>query len=263
MLAGNDGALVETERSALAAAITKLTISQERVHARLDRVAELLANESATVATPAAYEQSARTRLRDVVLPQWLGLTVLEGAMLQRVEGDIDVRGRTVEWDFRAPVLVSAAQPARAEQHEELAIYPSHQAYIRPVRPQSARQLTPTKLPGASAPPDLHYLAVFEATTTTPWTRGKASLLWRLEERLHQSLDRANALQPEGATLLRIIDVVAVVGVVGVSDCKQSVGKRMHRPDAPPLLRELMMAARFVFVHQRFDDPSEGGSPSE
>lgn len=248
--------------STIAAAIMKLTVGQERLHARLEQVAELLADETATVATPAAYANSARIRLRDVVLLQWLGLTVLEGAMLQRVEGDIHVGGRTMEWDFRAPVLVSAVLPARAEQHHELTIYPSHQAYMRPARPLSSRHLTPTKLPGASAPPDLHYIAIFEVTTSTPWTKGKKSLLFRLEERLHQSLDRANSLQPKDATLLRITDVVAVVGVVGVSDCQQSVGKLMHRSDAPPLLRELMLAARFVFVYLRFDEPSESGSPA-
>jgi hypothetical protein len=52
------------------------------------------------VVTPADYEEAARSFLRDVVLPQWLGLVPLAGALLARAAGNVHVEGYAdVQWD--------------------------------------------------------------------------------------------------------------------------------------------------------------------
>ena len=97
---------------------------------------------------------------------------------------------------------------------------------------------------------------IFEVTVASSWASPTAgSLLWRLEERLHVSLQCATALQDEGEASLNITDVVAVV-----LNCKRSVGSLMAREGAPPLLRQLMKQGRFVFVYLHYGDQSEGGS---
>lgn len=233
----------------------------------IDRVKQLLAGEEgASAVTPADYEEAARSFLCDVVLPQWLGLVPLAGALLARAAGDVHVEGHTdVQWDFRAPVRVSALPPScPAARGASMVVYRGFPAYVRPDPPPIERYLTPTKVPGAAAPPDAHYMAIFEVTTTKKWSRGRESLLWRLETRLAVSLERAKAMQAEGATPLDITDVVAVVGVVGPFSCEESVNRLMARYDGgesavPPNLRKLMDAARFIFVFQPFEDQIEGG----
>lgn len=224
---------------------------------------ELLAGEdAATVKTPADYEEAARPLLRDTVLPQWLGLLPLAGTLLERGEGQIS----SFQWDFRAPVRVSTLPPSGPPTGASLVVYPSYPAYQRPSPPPAQqhyveRHLTPTKVPGAAAPPVAHFMAVFEVTIAPTWSSlDPGSLLWRLEERLAVSLQRATALQDPADPLLDITDVVAVVGVVGVFNCKRSVGTLMSRPGAPPLLRKLMDQARFVFVHQHYGDRSDAAS---
>ena len=50
---------------------------------------------------------------------------------------------------------------------------------------------------------------------------------------------------------MRILDVVGVVGVVGISDCHHSVATRVTEAKTP-LLKELMDAARFVFIQMDY-----------
>ena len=212
--------------------------------------------------TPADYEDAARPFLRDVVLPQWLGLLPLAGALLERAEGTVHVEGTPdVQWDFRTPVRVSTLPPSGPPTGSSIVVYPSYDRYVRPSPPPVERHLTPTKVPGATALPVAHFMAIFEVTVASSWASLTAgSLLWRLEERLHVSLQRAAALQDEGEASLKITDVVAVVGVVGAFNCKRSVGLLMAREGAPPLLRQLMDQGRFVFIYQHYGDQSEGGS---
>ena len=209
--------------------------------------------------TPADYEEAARPFLRDIVLPQWLGLQPLAGTLLERAEGDVG----GFQWDFRAPVRVSTLPPSGPPIGKSLIVYPSYDGYVRPSASPVGRELTPTKLPGATAPPLADFMAIFEVTTSSSWSSLEpGSLLWRLEERLYVSLQRANGLTRSSAPLT-ITDVVAVVGVVGTFNRQRSVGTLMARPNAPPLLCELMNQARFVFVYQRYGDSSEGrSSPS-
>jgi hypothetical protein len=53
---------------------------------------------------------------------------------------------------------------------------------------------------------------------------------------------------------LQITDVVAVVGVVGISSCEASVTERVnHHPMTFPLLKRMMDAGRFVFLLLPYD----------
>ena len=109
-------------------------------------------------------------------------------------------------------------------------------------------------------------MAIFDVTIANKWAdcKGGQSLLTRLEERLFISLTRANALRSADTPELTILDVVAVVGVVGVFHCQRKIAtvradSRTNdniRPASSSLLWKLMDAGRFVFVRQPYGDPS-------
>jgi hypothetical protein len=233
-----------------------------------------LPDDDATPFTPVDYEQSARTFLRDYVLPQWFGLQVVHGVRLERLEGDMVHDGSAnTQWDFRAPVMVAHFPPSLPSQGPDLVIYPTWPAYVRPPKPLSPARLTPTKVAGASEPPAADYMAIFEVTIQDQWARADrdgSSLLTRLEERLIVTLARANAERGAATAELGILDVVAVIGVVGVFSCQRnistvraaSVRNDAIRPAASSLLWKLMDAGRFVFVRKSYGDPSRVSSPS-
>ena len=109
--------------------------------------------------------------------------------------------------------------------------------------------MTPSKFRGKPVPPSAHYLAIFEVTVARKWTHSSSKdpgLLERLEQRLAISLDRARSAHVAGVE--RISDLVAVVGVVAPASYTDSVRSRMCKLSAPPLLKELMDASRFVFI---------------
>ena len=204
-------------------------------------------SDAASAATPAEYEESGRKYLRDN-FERLFGLRILDAACAQRAEGDIVTThdGASFEWDFRVPVNISGS-PSFHTQAPGSHIYPAHEHYLRPARPARARELTPSKLPsGAATASD--FMAIFEITTTRRWSSG---LLSRLEQRLAVSLDRARALDP-GSSHLRILDVVAVIGVIGVDACQASVATLLAKRAGMPLLKEMADAARFVFVLRTF-----------
>ena len=128
--------------------------------------------------------------------------------------------------------------------------------------------LMPTKAPDAEEPPAADYMAVFEVTIAQKWAdadRDGNSLLTRLEERLFISLACANALRAEGTFELGILDVIAVVGVVGAYNCRKKISAvwaasksegSTVRPAASSLLWQVMDAGRFVFVRQKWGDSS-------
>lgn len=217
----------------------------------LDKLAKMLRNDDGSDATsggatPAEYETAGRAYLQ-ANFERLFGLRILEAAHAHRAEGDIVSRGATVEWDFRVPVNISGSPSFR--RAPECHIYPNHERYLPPMRPARARELTPTKLPnGAASASD--FMAVFEMTTAKRWPSG---LLKRLEQRLAVSLDRARSLNP-GPDDLGILDVVAVVGVIGTDACVQSVSTvlAMRAAVETPLLKALADAARFVFVLRPF-----------
>jgi hypothetical protein len=198
-------------------------------------------SDAASAATPAAYEESGRKYLRDN-FERHFGLRILDTACAQRAEGDIVTDGAYFEWDFRVPVNISGS-PSFRTQAPDSHIYPAHEHYLRPARPE----LTPAKLPsGAATASD--FMAIFEITTTRRWSPG---LLSRLEQRLAVSLDRARALDP-GSPHLRILDVVAVIGVIGIDACQASVATLLATRAGIPLLKEMADAARFVFILRPF-----------
>ncbi len=202
-------------------------------------------SDAASAATPAAYEESGRKYLRDN-FERHFGLRILDTACAQRAEGDIVTDAASFEWDFRVPVNISGS-PSFHTEAPGSHIYPAHERYLRPARPARARELTPTKLPsGAATASD--FMAIFEITTTRRWSPG---LLSRLEQRLAVSLDRARALDP-GSPHLRILDVVAVIGVIGIDACQASVATLLATRAGIPLLKEMADAARFVFILRPF-----------
>jgi len=199
-------------------------------------------SDAASGATPAEYEESGRKYLRDN-FERLFGLRILDAACAQRAQGDIVTRGSaSFEWDFRVPVNISGS-PSFHTEAPGSHIYPAHERYLRPARPARARELTPSKLPSGAAT-ESDFMAIFEITTTKRWTSG---LLPRLEQRLAVSLDRARALDPDSPHL-RILDVVAVIGVIGVDACQMSVATLLATRAGMPLLKEMADAARFVFV---------------
>ena len=198
--------------------------------------------DEASAATPADYEEAGRRYLRDN-FERLFGLRILEAARIQRAEGEITTpSGASCEWDFRVPVNVSGSPTFAKSPEAGCLIYLDHERYLRPARSDRARELTTTKLPsGIAAASD--FMAVFEITTAKRWP---TSLLARLEQRLVVSLDRARALNPDAE--LGILDVVAIVGVLGTGACQVSVSTRLAKRAEMPLLREMANAARFVFL---------------
>lgn len=226
-----------------------------------------LSDDNAVSSTPADYKESARLFLRETVLPHWLGLLVVPEVLIDGLEGDLSGNCfPNLQWDFRAPVTVSSLPPSQSGKTSNFVVYPSWDSYTRPEKPTSSFRLTPTKAAHAREPPVADFMAIFEVTIANKWADFKdgQSLLTCLEERLFISLARANALRNADTPELTILDVVAVVGVVGVFHCQQKIAtvradSRTNdniRPASSSLLWKLMDAGRFVFVRQPYGDPS-------
>lgn len=211
--------------------------------------------DSSTVLSEQEYEDQTVLKLPAILLLR-CGLEVVRGVDLGRA----DLAGQ--QWDFCAPVLLSATAPHPNGEGGVFEIFPSKPCYVRP-EAVAARHLTLTKSSGQESPPAAHYLAILEMTVTPQWTRGsggsqgREGLLARLEKRLTISLDRAYSLG-----FLReknILELVAVVGVVAPAPYSQSVQRRMSGANAPPLLKKMMDASRFVYI--RIPRASTEGSP--
>ena len=260
-------AAATASQAATATSLAALAASQAAATASLAQISAALSNgaDEASAATPAGYEERGRRLLR-AQLERRCGLRILDGAALQRLEGGaIDADGRSVEWDFCASAAVSSAPPSAAAEDASFAIYYTHAAYIRPLRPQQPRHLTPSKAPGELHPIACDFMAVFEITTSSNWAK---LLLIRLEERLRVSLQRACAMDGASADggggsgggssdgkgsssasdrkALGILDVVAVIGVVSPFSCRRGVAARLAADGALVLLREMAQAGRFV-----------------
>ena len=260
-------ALQAATATSLAATLASLTASQAATATSLAKIAAALRNgaDEASAATPAGYVERGRRLLR-AQLERRCGLRILAGAALQRLEGGaIDADGRSVEWDFCAPAAISSLPPSAAAEDASFAIYYTHAAYIRPLRPQQPRHLMPSKAPGELHPIACDFMAVFEITTSSNWAK---LLLICLEERLRVSLQRACAMDGASADggggsgggssdgkgsssasdrkALSILDVVAVIGVVSPFSCRRGVAARLAADGALVLLREMAQAGRFV-----------------
>jgi hypothetical protein len=210
--------------------------------------AQLAADDGVSAATPKEYEDAGRIYITGE-LERRFGLRAVLGASPHRLEGDIreDVAPdfRTVEWNYRMPVTVSAP-PTHPGKAADFLIFRDLERYAWPARPVTGMHLTPTKTPGAAALPVCDYMAIFEIAWGDSWAKGSRSLLPRLEERLRVSLDRARAFSKE---IDGILNVCAVVGVLSPFPCQDSVGARINAA-AHPLLFEMMGAGRFVFLRK-------------
>ena len=205
------------------------------------------------VATPKVYEEKGRAFVLGELETRF-GLRAVEGFSPHRLEGEIQDSGdKSVEWDFRMPVTVTASPPTRPGKSADFIVYPSKSEYVRPLKPLTERRLTPTK---ATTPhsQECHYVVVFEITTTIKWSR---KLLARLEERLRVSLDCARDLTSE---IQEIVDVCAVVGVVAPTHCQESIGMVLKETNFP-LLHRMMTEGRFVWLLLQVS-PSVGSASS-
>jgi hypothetical protein len=209
------------------------------------RLAELQAEEVASAATPAEYEDLGRAFITGE-LERRFGLRAIADASPNReIDGS--------QWDYRLPVVVSAPPTHPGKQSEEFIIYPAMERYTCPKCPTLGRQLTPTKTPGAAAPPACDYIIIFEIATSRSWTAGSRPMLPRLENRLFITLDRARSTT-EGIPD-DILSVCALVGVVAPASCQDSVRARMASAKADgslPLLSKMMDEGRFVFLLKSF-----------
>jgi hypothetical protein len=207
--------------------------------------------DDASAVTPAAYEARARLAL-PALLEERCGLRVVADASVHRGQpNDILMDGRSVEWDFRAPVVILATEPAASAASEGFQVYPTHARYNRPSRPPALRNLTPTKTAGGAVAA-CHFIAIFEVTTAEKWSR---ALLGRLERRLCVSLDRARSQEALG-DINSVLDVVAVVGVVSPFNCLQSVTFKLANDASLVQLRAMAAARRFVWIDKDLS-PSE------
>ncbi len=223
---------------AIAAAIAPLAEAQRAIIQLLSQP------DGTTVLSDPEYEEQARHKLHEILLSR-CGLVVSRNADVSRagLEGQ--------QWDFRAPVVISATAPHPNGELDIFEIFPQKPFYVRPEVVEE-RHVTPTKFSGEASPPAAHYLAILEMTTARRWThgsggsRGREGLLERLEKRLAISLDRAHS---QGYIKEKnILELVAVVGVVAPEPYSDSVRDRMSRANAPPLLKKMMDASRFVFI---------------
>ena len=193
-----------------------------------------------SIITDADYENQVRAALSGILLER-CGLEVVRGAEGNRsaFEG--------MEWDYRVPVLIATVHGDSRSVPGEFEVFPNKHHYERPVH-HSARSVTPTQIGSSLYAPAAHYLAILEITTTVSWTKAttRPGLLQRLEQRLTKSLDRAYSMKYIERKC--ITDLVAVVGVVAPEAYSTSVRDLMAHTDAPPLLKEMMTAGRFVFV---------------
>ena len=206
-----------------------------------------------SVATPKVYEEKGRAFVLGELETRF-GLRAVEGFSPHRLEGEIQDSGdKSVEWDFRMPVTVTASPPTRPGKSADFIVYPSKSEYVRPLKPLTERRLTPTKAT-TPHPQECHYVVVFEITTTIKWSK---KLLARLEERLRVSLDRARDLTSE---IQEIVDVCAVVGVVAPTHCQESIGMVLKETNFP-LLHRMMTEGRFVWLLLQVS-PSVGSASS-
>ena len=151
-----------------------------------------------------------------------------------------------VQWDARFSVLC----PAEWEQPPPSALMYTFGGgqYARPAS-IPPRRISPTK------PTLAEYFAVLEYTRFPSWTvtwksdsgLARKSLLLRLEERLLKCIQRAGAA---GVDNTSVLNLVAVVGVVGEDRCQESAEAILSKADCPHVnLRILFLERRFVFFY--------------
>ena len=220
----------------------------------IERIAKLEAQQEAadaiTCVSPDGrqYEAIVDSKI-DAWLLQYCGLQVVEGSRCgvpNTVSGAGDV---DVQWDGRCSVSCTpswAAQP----RSDQFYVYGNETMYRRPAILSTTRGLSPGK------PKNEMYYAVLESSRWGDWThtwtnddkppKVRKALPPRLDTRLRLCVERAKAAGfPKSTTVL---DVVAVVGIVGEFDCKEAVESQLSKPTKElELLKAMYNAGRFVF----------------
>jgi hypothetical protein len=233
--------------SGLAAVLEAVETLGAKVDATSSEIAALrLAQEAAddfsfVSPTGKQYEVFVDTKI-DAWLAEQCGLEVMAA---RRGIPQTDEAAFGVQWDARFSVLC----PQGWEQPPPSALMYTYGGgqYARPASTGiPPRQILPTKPPAA-------YFAVLEYTRFPGWTvtwkseNGLVfkSLLFRLEERLLKCIQRAGAT---GVASTGVLDLVAVVGVVGEDCCQESAEAILSKADSPfRNLREMFLARRCVF----------------
>ena len=178
-------------------------------------------------------------------LAEQCGLKVLAA---QRGLPQSDGASEEMQWDARFSVQCPAEWSQEQPPSALMYTYGGGQ-YSRP-DPIQPRQISPTK------PLLAEYFAVLEYTRFPGWTstwknmdsgQVRKALLPRLETRMLVCIQRAGAA---GVESTGILDLVAVVGVVGEDRCQESVEESLSKADCPHVnLRKLFLARRFVFFN--------------
>ena len=238
----------------------KETSLQLRLIIALERTLALAEDRSfaISVLSDPQYEKDARNWLPSQLL-QRCGLVVIDKGRPQRT----NLKG--LQWG--APVLIAQTEPHPNLKLGEFEIFPSETPFYHRPKRVDPRRIAPTKLNSSDdIPPSAHYFALFEISSSTVWAmrlrrKGDDTLkttMTRLNERLAKMLDRAKE-ESFVCNDARITDLVAVVGIVAPTSCKEFVSTTMsNENDVPLLLKEMMDAKRFVV----FIKPNIGHSHS-
>jgi hypothetical protein len=186
------------------------------------------------------YETYVDSKI-DAWLADQCGLVVMAA---RRGIPQTDEAALGVQWDARFSVLCPAEWEQPPPSSALMYTYGGGQ-YARPASIQP-RRISPTK-------PMAEYFAVLEYTRFPSWTvtwksdsgQVRKSLLLRLEERLLKCKQRAGAA---GVDNTSVLNLVAVVGVVGEDRCQESAEDILSKADCPYVnLRILFLERRFVF----------------
>ena len=201
--------------------------------------------------TGAAYEDLVNVRI-DQWLYTFCGLRVVPSGRRGIAHTDPAAGGQ--QWDARFSVQLDATwAPPRAEDANKFYVYGGGN-YGVPSPLPPLRTLSPSKQGEA---PDAHYFSVLEFTSFPEWTddwkqvrtdKVRKALPLRLETRLAICLNRfKEAGNPASSTVL---DAVALVGVVSVSKCQESIESLLSSDACVwPLLKQMFLARRFVFFY--------------
>ena len=188
------------------------------------------------------YEAFVDTKVDDW-LRDFCGLSIVMNSRRGLASTDPAAGGQ--QWDARFSVVCNLSWAGGARS-SSFFVYGGH-LYQRPEKLPAPRHLSPTKVAAAE------YFAVLEYTRFPGWHEGwksdtgktRKALLPRLEQQLAVCLQRAGAA---GIAASNILDIVALVGVVGEDLCQEALEAQLSRPDCPHAhLRAMFTARRFVF----------------
>ena len=244
---GGGGAGGSIDRDILA----RLTALQESVGDVRQEVAELRrahdADDDVSFVSPTGkqYEAFVDTKVDDW-LRDFCGLSIVMNSRRGLASTDLAAGG--LQWDARFSVVCDSSWKA-GDRSSFFFVYGGNQ-YQRPEKLPAPRHLSPTKVAAAE------YFAVLEYTRIPGRHEGwrsdtgktRKALLPRLEQRLAICLQRAGAA---GIVASSILDIVAVVGVVGENVCQEAVEAQLSKADCPfANLQAMFTARRFVFFFQ-------------